>query len=70
MKAAPTSPDPALQRLHEVAERIRRRSAARLSPPRGGQRPRAIPDVLPAPVLPPPPRHWSDDREPEPEEKH
>ncbi|HVO20093.1 MAG TPA: hypothetical protein VMU15_12605 [Anaeromyxobacter sp.] len=70
--ASNTKPDPALQRLHEVADRIRRRSefAARLARPRGGRGQRGIPDLLPAPVLPPPPRHWADDREPDAEERH
>jgi hypothetical protein len=66
---ATSSPDPALQRLHEVAERIRGRSAARLQL-RGGPVSRGIPAVLPTPVTPPPPRHWADDREPDADEKH
>ena len=73
MKAIPTaSPDPALTRLHEVAERIRRRSSAgaRRAQPRGVRGQRGIPRVLPAPVLPPPPRHWADDREPDADERH
>jgi hypothetical protein len=60
-RAASATADPTLQRLHEVAERIRRRAAEARTREAARSAPPPAPDAPPA--VPPsaqPPRHWSD----------
>ncbi len=62
-RAPSATADPALQRLHEVAERIRRRAAEGRAR-EAALAPRPIPTApVPQPSAGPsaaPPRHWSD----------
>jgi hypothetical protein len=67
MGRASSTPDTTLQRLHEVAERIRLRAAearegraARAGPRERAPRPAAPVELPAAPRPPSPPRHWSD----------
>jgi hypothetical protein len=67
MAPTPAQPpaDPALARLHEVAERIRQRVAAgRPAAPAAPVRLRR----QPVPTEPPPPPHWSDGKDVGPDE--
>ncbi len=60
-RSATSTLDPALERLREVAERIRRRAAEgrRRTP---GERRKPVIAVVPTPArtASPPPRHWAD----------
>lgn len=60
-RTATSSPDPALERLREVADRIRRRAAEGRGRAPGGRRKRVVAVVpTPARTASPPPRHWAD----------
>lgn len=60
-RTSATSQDPALARLHEVADRIRRRAAEgkRRAPGEGRKRVVAVVPT-PARTSSPPPPHWAD----------
>ena len=60
-RTATSSPDPALERLHEVADRIRRRAAESRGRAPGEGRRRVVAVVpTPARTAAPPPPHWAD----------
>ncbi len=60
-RTATSSPDPALERLREVADRIRRRAAEDRRRASGEARKRVVAVVPPpAPTASPPPPHWAD----------